>query len=118
LRDDSPGELRKLTVAGLVQLPGLLVLGGAVVAAVGLAPRWAAPVCRSLLFASLVLGPLFGTTLGMPQWVQNLSPFTHVPEVPAASVTVAPLLLLAGVWLALAVAGVVATRRRDLVLLA
>ena len=36
--------------------------------------------------AAIVLGPLFGPTLGLPRWAQDLSPFTHIPKVPAAPV--------------------------------
>ena len=40
----------------------------------------------------------------------------HIPKAPATDVTAAPLLVLAGICLALAVAGVVAIRRRNLIL--
>jgi ABC-2 type transport system permease protein len=113
---DTTTQVREMTAAGLIQLPGILVVGGAVIAAVGLLPRWAAPLSWALLLASLLLGPLFGPALGLPQWVLNLSPFTHTPKAPAASVTAAPLIVLIGTCLALAVTGVVAIRRRDLVL--
>ncbi len=109
-------ELPRLVGAGLVQLSGVLVLGAAVVAVVGLAPRWCVPVSWALLVATFALGPMFGTTLGLPQWLQDLSPFTHVPKVPAATLTAAPLGGLLAVCALLAVVGVVAIRRRDLVL--
>jgi ABC-2 type transport system permease protein len=113
---DTGTQVRGLTTAGLVQLPGIVVVGAAVIAAVGLVPRLAAALSWSLLLASLLLGPLFGPSLGLPQWAQELSPFTHVPKVPAADVTVAPLVALLAICLALASAGVAAIRRRDLVL--
>jgi ABC-2 type transport system permease protein len=59
---------------------------------------------------------MFGPTLGLPQWAQDLSPFTHIPKAPATDVTAAPVVVLAGICLALAVAGVVAIRRRNLIL--
>jgi ABC-2 type transport system permease protein len=70
----------------------------------------------ALLVASLVLGPMFGPTLGLPQWSQDLSPFTHIPKAPALDVTAAPLIFLASICVALAVAGIVAIRRRNLIL--
>lgn len=109
-------EVRVLTGAGLAQVPGILVVGGAVVAAVGLVPRWATGLSWLLLVASLVLGPMFGPSLGLPQWLQDLSPFTHIPNVPATSLTPAPVVLLTATCLALAMVGVAAIRRRDLVL--
>jgi ABC-2 type transport system permease protein len=113
---DTPSQMREMTQAALVQLPEILVVGAAVVAAVGLLPRGAAPLTWGLLLASLMLGPMFGPALGLPLWVQNLSPFTHIPKAPATAVTAAPLLVLTAACIALAVAGVVAIRRRDLVL--
>ena len=80
----------QLVAAGLVQLPGLLVLGGAVLAVVGLAPRWAASISWSLLFVALLLGPLFGPSFKLPQALQDLSPFAHVPKAPAADITAGP----------------------------
>jgi len=59
---------------------------------------------------------MFGPSLNLPAWVQDLSPFTHSPKAPAATVTVAPVLALTVVCVGLAVAGLVALRRRNLVL--
>ena len=113
---DTTTQVREIAAAGLVQLPGILLLGGVVVVLVALLPRWAAPLSWALLVAALVLGPMFGPTLGLPQWAQDLSPFTHIPKAPATDVTAAPVVVLAGICLALAVAGVVAIRRRNLIL--
>src|SRR5262245_49424196 len=50
-------QVRELVWAGLVQLPGVLVLGAAVIAAVSLVPRWAVPVSWAILLVMLVVGP-------------------------------------------------------------
>jgi len=113
---DPATQAGEMVVAGLVQVPGVLVLAAVVVALVGLAPRWAGPLSWTLLVASLVVGPMFGVTLGLPQWVQNLSPFTHVPKAPATEVAAGPVIALCLVCIALAVVGTVAVRRRDVVL--
>lgn len=113
---DTMTEVREMAGAGLVQLPGILVLASAVVALVGLLRRWAAPLAWAILVASLVLGPMFGPSLGLPQWVQDLSPFTHIPNAPATDVAAAPLLVLTGICIAVAVVGVAAIRRRNVVL--
>jgi putative exporter of polyketide antibiotics len=63
---DPAGQVRTLIGASLVQLPGILVIGAAVIAAAGLLPRFAGPVSWALLMASILLGPLFGTTLKHP----------------------------------------------------
>ena len=113
---DPAAQLRTLIGASLVQLPGVLVLGAAVVAVIGLLPRLASVLCWLLLLASILAGPLFGATLRLPQWAQDVSPFTHVPRAPAVLVGAAPILTLVGVAAALTLAGLVALRRRDLAL--
>jgi ABC-2 type transport system permease protein len=102
-----------LLQAAVVNLPAVLVLGGFVVAVVGLTPRWAAPIGWAALVASLVVGQ-FGALFELPQMVLNLSPFTHTPAVPAQELTWAPVLGLIGVAAALTALGLAAFHRRDL----
>ena len=113
---DPAGQVRTLIGASLVQLTGVLAIGALVVAAVGLLPRLAGGVSWALLMASILIGPLFGTTLGLPRWAQDLSPFTHIPKAPAVPVTAGPLLALIAVVAAVALTGLVSLRRRNLAL--
>ena len=113
---DPAGQVATLIWASLVQLPGVLVIGATVIAAVGLLPRFAGPLCWALLMASIMLGPLFGPTLQVPRWGQDLSPFTHVPKAPAVAVTAAPILALAVAVAAFTLAGLVSLRHRNLAL--
>lgn len=102
-----------LMAAALVQVPATLALGGFVVAVFGLVPRWAGSLAWGALAAALVMGQL-GAMLDLPQWVLNISPFTHVPAVPAEAFTATPVLVLLAVAVAGALAGFAAFRRRDL----
>jgi ABC-2 type transport system permease protein len=113
---DPAGQVRVLMGAALVQLPGILVIGAVVIAAVGLVPRFAAAVSWTAMLASVLIGPLFGPTFKLPQWAQDLSPFTHIPKAPAVAVTAAPVLTLIAVVAAITLAGLVALRRRSLAL--
>jgi ABC-2 type transport system permease protein len=114
---DVPGELRTLIAAGLVQLPGIMVIGSVVVAVSAALPRWAGIISWMAIVVSLLLGPLFGAaTLQLPQSMQDLSPFTHVPKAPAASVTTLPVVILLALSAVLAVVGLVAYRRRNIAL--
>jgi len=66
----------------------------------------------------VVLIALFGQVLQLSQLVLDVSPFTHVPRLPGAAVTLhttgAPLLWLSLAVLALVTAGLAAFRRRDI----
>jgi len=113
---DPTTQVRQLLTAGLVQLPAILVVGAGVIAVVGVLPRLATPIAWAIVVVSLLLGPMFGTALGLSTRVLDLSPFTHVPKAPATDVTAPPLLVLSGICVGLAVLGVTAIRRRSLVL--
>jgi ABC-2 type transport system permease protein len=114
---DTTGQLGSLIVAALVQLPAVLVLGAVAVAATVLVPRLAGAVSWVAVTLSVLIGPLFGAaTLQLPQWVQDLSPFTHVPKVPGAALSALPVVLLVVIAVALAAAAVAVFRRRDLAL--
>jgi ABC-2 type transport system permease protein len=102
--------------AGLVQIPGVLVVGAAVVAVGCVLPRWSVPVSWALMLFMFVAGPMFGPSLKLPQVVQDLSPFTHSPQAPAVDVTAGPVLALSAIALGLAVAGLLVLRRRNLAL--
>ena len=113
---DTATELRELPVAALAQVPGSLVLGALVVLAVALVPRHATAIGWGLLLAFFVVGPMFGPGLGLPQWLQDLSPFSHLPKAPAVDVTVTPIVALLALCLALVAVSVALLRRRDLAL--
>ena len=114
---DVGAELRTLVVAGLVQLPGIMVIGAVVVAATAFVPRFAGAISWAVVMVSLLLGPLFdAATLQLPEWMQNTSPFTHIPKAPAAEITAVPVIGLLFVATLLAGAGLNAFRHRDLAL--
>ncbi|GAB3767338.1 ABC-2 type transport system permease protein [Nocardioides ginsengisegetis] len=113
---DTPTQLGKTVAAGLVQLPAILVVGACALAAIGLLPRLASPLAWAIVIAALLLGPMFGPALGLPERVMDVSPFTHVPSVPATGASALPLLVLTGTCLTLGVIGTAAVRRRSLLL--
>jgi ABC-2 type transport system permease protein len=108
--------LGDLLIAALVQLPAIGALGAAVAVVVLLVPRWSVGLSWLLMVGSVVLGPMFGPALGLPGWVRDLSPFTHVPNAPAVAVTVGPLLGPLVVGVLLGGLAVLQLRRRDLAL--
>ncbi len=104
-------RLPVLVGSAVALAPAVWVLAGAAVALFGIAPR-AMPAVWGLLGACFLLAYL-GPLLSLPGWVTDLSPFSHVPLLPAADLSVAPLLVLTAVAAGLAAAGTAAFRRRD-----
>ncbi|EKT84112.1 anibiotic ABC transporter efflux pump [Rhodococcus opacus M213] len=111
--DDVPGKVVNLTGAALVFVPAIGVIAALAVLAFGGVPAWAAGLSWGALAGCLIFGFL-GSLLGLPQAVRDLSPFTHVPPVPAAEVTATPLVWLAVIAVVVGAVGVVLFRRRDL----
>jgi putative exporter of polyketide antibiotics len=105
-------ELPRVFGGAVAQLPAVWLLAGLAVATFGLAPRltalsWGA---LGLFFFIGWLGPL----LRLEQWAMNVSPFTHMPNLPGGEPAAAPLVAVAAVALALMAAGLAAVRRRDI----
>ncbi|MDV3222642.1 polyketide antibiotic transporter [Intrasporangium sp.] len=102
-----------LTVASLAYLPATLLMIAAAVALYGLIPRLAALAWALVVWVTIAL--YLGGMLGLPDWAMSLSPVYHTPLVPGADVDAAPLVVMSGLALALAAAGFVGFRRRDVV---
>lgn len=101
-----------MIAAAAVMSAGVSVLGGVAFALCAGAPRFA-PAAWGVMVASAALGVL-GQALDLPMWARNLSPFQHVPRLPAASFAPLPVALLAATTTALVALGAIALPRRDL----
>lgn len=98
--------------AAAVQLPAMLVVIGVAAVLVGWLPRLAA-LSWLVVTWSLFAGML-GGLLQLPQWAMNLSPFAHVPPVPAGPMAWPPTIIMTVLGAALIAAGIAGARRRDL----
>jgi len=99
--------------AALVQLPAVWVMAAVAAALFGLAPRLVVGLTWAVLAAVLFV-TIFGEPLQLSQPLLDLSPFAHLPRLPAAAFTATPLVWLLAVAALLAAAGLAAFRRRDL----
>ena len=79
-------------------------------------PRWSVGLSWALVAGGVFVGPMFGPSLGLPTWLLDLSPFTHVPNAPAVAITPGPVLGLVTACALLAGAGAVAMHHRNLAL--
>jgi ABC-2 type transport system permease protein len=111
---DLGGELPRVLGGALVQLPAVWVMAAVGAALFGLLPRLVVGATWAVL-AVVLFVTMFGEPLQLSRWVLDLSPFAHLPRLPAAAFTAAPLAWLLAVAAALAAAGLAGLRRRDLV---
>ncbi|MCQ4120938.1 ABC transporter permease [Rhodococcus tibetensis] len=106
------GYVVTLKLAYLAHTPAVLVVAAVAALLFGVVPR-AFNVVRVLPVFGYLVGT-FGPLLQLPDWIGDLSPLGHIPQMPLESFAAAPfvvLLLVAGVA---AGGGVTAFRRRDI----
>ncbi|HWI04914.1 MAG TPA: hypothetical protein VNT52_13970, partial [Acidimicrobiales bacterium] len=106
------GDIPRLVGGAVAYTPAVLVLAALAMALYGVRPGAATAVWGAL--AVCFVAGFFGRLLSLPMWVQDLSPFQHVPRLPAATFSFGPVLAVAVVAAALSAVGVFALRRRDL----
>jgi ABC-2 type transport system permease protein len=107
-----PGVVLRDSSSALVYAPAMWLLVGLTVALVGLVPR-AVGVAWAYLAVCFVFGFL-GAIITVPNWVRDLSPFQHVPLLPAAHLDPLPLVALTALAAAFTLVGMVGLRLRDI----
>ncbi|MES2093622.1 MAG: polyketide antibiotic transporter [Actinomycetota bacterium] len=99
--------------AALVQLPAAAMFAAASALVLVLVPRLTVPVGWGLLAIGFVLGQ-FGGLFRLPDWVRDISPFTHTPVLPGSDVRWWPAIVVLLVAVGFSLAAAALTRRRDL----
>lgn len=108
---DIPHQMIELTKLALLQLPGILVVGGVVALAFGLIPRATIAVGWTYLTICLLI-MYVGILLKLPTWLIETSPFSHLPT-SYSRAELWPALVLLGIAAALYIAGIASFRRRN-----
>ena len=112
LRDgDVGGRVVDMVGATVAQLPAVWLVLAIGVALFGLAPHLTVATWAVALF--MLMAGLFGAVLGAPQFVLDLSAFSHIPKLPGADVTPTPFTVLGMLAIVTLVIGLAAFRRRD-----
>ena len=102
----------RLVGAAFVYAPPMWIMVGLAIALDGLVPRWVG-ASWAILAACVVVGFL-GAVLHLPSWLQDLSPFERMPQLPGASLTLLPLFVISAVAAGLTLVGLGGLRRRDI----
>jgi ABC-2 type transport system permease protein len=110
---DVTGQAWRAMLASLTTAPALWLVVAVPIALVGIRPAWAG-VVSWLVLVWCVVASYFGAILGLPEVLQQTSPFGHVPLWPAQPMRWLPLVVLAAAALALLAAGAAGVRRRDM----
>ncbi|WP_433398747.1 ABC transporter permease [Streptomyces sp. CA-146814] len=102
----------ELLGAAAAYAPALWVTVAVTVLLFGWCPRAASAAWVVPVYAFLV--GYLGAILRFPDWTNNLSPFGHVPRLPADQMSWTPVLVLTAVAIGLVLLGLAGFRRRDL----
>ncbi|HYN31781.1 MAG TPA: hypothetical protein VES40_04090 [Ilumatobacteraceae bacterium] len=105
-------QIGRLLAAAIVMVPAMLVIAGGTFALVGLVPRWSLVIWG--FYAWVMVAGMLATVLRLPDWTLDLSPFQHVPALPAASMSWTPGVLLLMSAAVLMAVGFWALDRRDM----
>jgi len=106
-------SLPRMLEAGANCVPVALMFLGIGALAFALLPRAGVGIAYGLVTVAFVWD-LFGSLLGAPHWVVDLTPFQHIALVPAQPLRVGATLVMLGIGAAGALAAGLVFRRRDL----
>jgi ABC-2 type transport system permease protein len=110
----STAELGALTAAALAHVPAALVFVALAAVVFATIPRATAALGWGLVVIGLILGQ-FGDLIGLPEWIQDVSPFRHSSAVPAENFEFVPAAVLTGIAIALGSVAIALYRRRNLI---
>ncbi|MBG6215676.1 ABC-2 type transport system permease protein [Arthrobacter sp. CAN_A6] len=102
-----------IVAAALAHVPAAAVFPVVASLVVAVAPRLGSLLGWGFLAVGLILGQ-FGELLGLPGWVQDISPFRHSPAMPVESFDAGQALAMTAIALAGAALATYLIRRRDL----
>ena len=106
------GAVLRLGAPTLAHAAPILLVAGVGRLLYGVRPAVLVATWLLLVWALVVM--MFGPLLGIPQWLQVLSPFEHLALVPAEPFRWTPFLVLAGLATLVTLAGQFAFSRRDI----
>lgn len=112
---DASERMATVAEAGLAQLPASLVIIAVAALAFALVPRLSIALGWAVVLLAIVLGQL-GGLFGFPEWLRDISPFSHTPIVTAAEVDWAAAWIMLGIAAVVAAGSTMLFRRRDLAL--
>ncbi|KRC61681.1 hypothetical protein ASE14_12660 [Agromyces sp. Root81] len=112
---DAGARMSTVAEAGLAQLPAGLVIVAVAALVFALVPRASIALGWAVLLVAIVLGQ-FGGLFGFPEWLRDVSPFSHTPIVTAETIDWTAAWVMAGIAVVVAAGATALVRRRDLAL--
>lgn len=105
-------DLLRIIVAAIAYLPAIWIFTGISMLLFGFVPRLTGLSWVAL--GLVVIIDLLGEFFDINQWILNISPFTHVPNLFAGDTVGAPIIVLLGVAFAFMFIGIIGFKHRDI----
>lgn len=105
-------ELGMILKAALIYVPAVWLIIGIATLLIGVFPKGSGLAWLYIVFSLMVV--YIGDLLDFPDWVTNLSPYTHVPQVPIEDLDWGSLIALSAAAIILTVIGFVGYNKRDI----
>ncbi|WP_157009301.1 ABC transporter permease [Agromyces laixinhei] len=110
---DAGERMSIVAEAGLAQLPACLVIVAVAALVFAVLPRASIALGWAVLLVAIVLGQ-FGGLFGLPEWLRDVSPFSHTPIVTAEAIDWTAAWVMTGIAVVAAAGAAALVRRRDL----
>ncbi len=105
-------SLDLLLKAAFVNIPAMWIFVGFTILLIGWLPRYTSLAWGYLIYSFFV--EYLGEMLKLPNWIVNISPFAHIPNIPAEEVRISVLIIMLTTTLLLSLAGFVGYNMRDI----
>ncbi|MFB9307936.1 ABC-2 type transport system permease protein [Agromyces hippuratus] len=112
---DAGERMSTVAEAGLAQLPACLVIVAVDALVFAIVPRASIALGWAVLLVAILLGQ-FGGLFGFPEWMRDISPFSHTPIVTADTIDWTAAWVMTGLAVVVAAGAAALVRRRDLAL--
>ncbi|UFT99329.1 ABC transporter permease [Radiobacillus kanasensis] len=109
---EEPFPFETIYGMGLVYYPAILVMISVAVLFIGFRPKLTSFIWLYVLYSFVVL--YMGGLFQFPEWVGQLTPFGHIPQIPVEDMTWMPIILLISFAAVVTVIGFIGYNRRDI----
>lgn len=109
---EEPFEFGMVYGMAIAYYPAILIMISVAVFLIGYLPRLTSLVWLYVLFSFIVL--YFGGLFQLDDWITNLSPFGHIPQVPVEDMTWVPIIILVVIAAIVTVLGFIGYNKRDI----
>jgi ABC-2 type transport system permease protein len=105
-------EFGRIYGAAMVYLPALWIMIGIAAVLIGIFPQFTGIIWAYLCYSFFVV--YLGNLLKLPDWVVNLSPYGHIPQLPIEDIDYMKVSILTIIAAALTITGFIGYNKRDM----